>query len=244
LKKLITICLVCLGLIAANANATLYVETFSSDNAGWLSADQSGTTLSADYHSSAGNPGGYISCSLTSNAPLIFGLEPSDVWGGYDRNHGRVEATWGDMTGDMLTADFKINDTLTAQDGKDPMVRFYLGDSSCTYYITKDAYSWNPNNDTSWTTHQVALLADNFVCEAGSDSFGYVVAHSNDIGLQFGPSMGQSYTGVCNLGFAGNGTTLMLDNFGTVSDPYSTNPEPATVGLLGLGGLTLLRRKK
>jgi hypothetical protein len=44
-----------------------------------------------------------------------------------------------------------------------------------------------------------------------------------------------NFTSNTTLGFTGSGT-LMLDNFGTVS----TVPEPATVALFGLGGLTLL----
>ncbi|MGD0785287.1 MAG: hypothetical protein ABR969_05685 [Sedimentisphaerales bacterium] len=217
MKKLITICSILLIVIAANANANLYVETFSSDNAGWLSGDQSFATLPAVYSSAEGNPAGSISCSLTAGTPLVFGLESTAVVGG----SGNPETTWGNLTtSDTLTADFKTDGgTLTAQDGGTPMVRFYLGAGAAysnTYFVSKDAYSWNPNDDTSWTTHKVALLAENFECMQGSAAFEDVIANLVDIGLQFGPSMRQHYTGVGALGFAGN-ATLELDNFGTIA---------------------------
>ncbi len=237
MRKLITICLA-VGIIIAvsgTVQATLYVETFNSNNANWLSVRTSGATSNVVYQNSGGNPGGYISCSLT-NAPLVFGLEPSPVWGG-SGGDGKVQELWGNMTGDTLTADFKIDGILTAYNGgTEPMVRFYLGTPGGTYFITTDAYSWNPNNDIGWTTHQVLLLATNFVREAGGESFEDVIAHSNDIGLQFGPSNGEFYTGVGNLGFAGS-ATLMLDNFGTI-------PEPTTISILGFGVLSLIGRKK
>jgi hypothetical protein len=224
--------------IASNsAKATLYVETFSNNNACWLSVKNNGATSAAIYNGTGGNTGGYISCSLTSSTPLVFGLEPTAVWGG----SGPAETAWLDITGNTLTADFKIAGTVTSP--AQAMVRFYVGTSDCTYFITKDAYSWNPNNDTSWTTHQVAALEENFVREAGSDTFAYAISHLVDIGLQFGPSKGESYTGVGNLGFAGSSTTLMLDNFGTVPEP-GTIPEPTTIALLGFGALALLRKRK
>ncbi|MGA2173296.1 MAG: PEP-CTERM sorting domain-containing protein [Sedimentisphaerales bacterium] len=238
MKRLATTCAVVtlLLVISSVANATLYVETFSNGNAGWLSVTNNGGTSSAAYSSTDGNPAGSISCSLTTTVPLGMGLEASQIWGGSGSSNV-VQTTWGDITGDTLTADFKTDGgTITTQDGKDPIVRFYVGDDTGTYFITTDAYSWNPNGDTSWTTHQVVLSAVNFVREAGSESFAVLITRLNDIGLQFGPSNGESYTGVGNLGFVGN-ATLNLDNFGTV-------PEPATMGLLGLGALSLLRKRR
>jgi hypothetical protein len=155
MKKLITICLVCVGLIAANANATLYVETFSNNNAGWeaTTVDNSGnvTCPAATYNNAGGNPDGYISSSLSLDEPRLYTLDCS-----------YQTSPWGDMTGETLTADFKIGGTVTGPTGA--MVRFYVGNYSNgnNYFVTNDTYSWNPNNDTSWTTHQVALLAANF----------------------------------------------------------------------------------
>jgi hypothetical protein len=216
MKKLITICAILLIVIAASANANSYVETFSSDNAGWLSVKNNSAVTDANYNSDGGNPGGYISCVLTANAPLVFGFEPTQVWGG----GGNPETIWVSlMTSDILTVDFKTDGgTLAAQDGNTPMVRFYIGagaDYSNTYFVAKDAYSWNPNDDTVWHTHQIALLAENFECMQGSAAFEDVLAHLVDIGLQFGPSVGQHYTGVGTLGFVGN-ATLEMDNFGTI----------------------------
>jgi hypothetical protein len=228
IKTLTTICLACGSFIIANANAALYVETFSSNNAGWEAArvndDGSQTYPAATYNNAGGNPGGYISGSLSSDQPRLYTLDCS-----------YQTSPWGNMTGETLTVDFKIDGTVTGPAGA--MVRFYVGTytGGYNYFVTNDTYSWNPNNDTSWTTHQVALLAANFEewpnQAAHTMTFDQVIAAPQDMGLVFAGNLTSNTT----LGFTGSGTTLMLDNFGTVS----TVPEPATIGLLGLGSLAL-----
>jgi hypothetical protein len=233
-KKMMVVLLLACGL-CNTANATLYVETFSNNNAGWeaVGVNDSGaiTTSDAIYNSSGGNLGGYISGSLDSGQPRLYGLQPSQT------------SIWGDMTGDMLTTDFKVDGTVTGPVGA--MVRFYVGTytGGYNYFVTNDTYSWNPNNDTSWTTHQVSLLVANFIewpnQAAHNKTFGQIIAAPEDIGLVFSGN----FTGNTTLGFTGSGR-LMLDNFGTVNHLISTIPEPATIGLLGLGTLTLRGKRR
>jgi len=223
MMKRIVLLLAMLG-VASVASAA-YVETFSSGNAGWLAVtvnDSGGNTYpAATWNSTGGNTGGYITGTVSSAADRLYGLQPATAS--------------GDMTGLTLTTDYKIDGTVTGPVGA--MVRFYVGTytGGYNYFVTKDAFSWNPNADAAWTTHQVALIAANFQIwpnqNAGTKTFAQVIAAPEDIGLVFA----DGFTSNTTLGFTGSGT-IGVDNFGTV-------PEPLTLSLLGLGGLALLRRK-
>jgi hypothetical protein len=230
MKKTVVVCAIVMLVIGLSANTNAaYVETFDSSNAGWLWMNQSYVQTATTYNSTGGNTDGYISCIATTLSRVV-GINPTNIVGGV----GTGQTTWTDLTDSTLTVDFKVSGTATAQDGGTPMVRFYVA-SGGTYYIAKEAYSWNPNSDISWTTHQIALLAENFVCELGSKSFADVIANADDIGLQCGPSDGATYVDVPGIGFAGD-ATLMFDNFGTI-------PEPATMSILAIGALALIRKK-
>lgn len=220
LACLIGIAALAIFAFAANASAD-YIETFSTDNAGWtaprVNDDGSMTYPAATWNSSGGNPDGDISSTLSTNQPRLYVFQPNDL------------SPYGNMTGKTLTADFKIDGTVT---GPTPhLVRFYVGGwtGGSNYYVTNDTYSWDPNSDTSWTTHQVQLLAANFITwpnqNAGTESFADVIAAPNDIGLVFADEFASN----ASLGFSGSGT-ISVDNFGTV-------PEPGTLTLFGLAGL-------
>jgi hypothetical protein len=145
---------------------------------------------------------------------------------------------YGDLTGQTMTTDYKIDGTVTGPIGM--KVRFYIGTyiGASNYFVTNDTFSWDPNFDTSWTTHQVALLAANFIAwpnqSANSMTFDQVVAAPEDIGLVFA----DGFTNNATLGFIGSGM-ISVDNFGVVPEPSSII---ALVG--GLGSLLAFRRRK
>lgn len=128
-------------------------------------------------------------------------------------------ASYGDLTGLSLTIDTKVTDSETGT------AQLYIGRDG-TYYIDG---TWAIGNDTDWTTHTVALESSHFTRwtqgGAGTASFEYVLAAPDDMGIFFGGSVA-----------IGSGS-ILVDNFGTV-------PEPATLLLLGLGGLFCRKIKR
>jgi hypothetical protein len=219
----VIMCFVLVGLMCTASSA--YIETFSSGSAGWLATtvnDGGGNTWpGATWNSTGGNPDGDVSGFVSGAADRLYGLSPADA------------SLYQGLSG-TLTVDFKLDGTVTAPVGM--KARFYIGTftGGYNYFVSNDSFSWNPNMDTEWTTHQIALLAENFVewpnQAAHTKTFAEVLAAPEDIGLVFA----DGFTSNSTLGFSGSGT-ISVDNFGTV-------PEPMTLGLLGLGGLLLRRR--
>lgn len=217
--------------LAGNVRATEYVETFDDGDAGWYATtinNKGGEKVSSvKWNKTGGNPNGYISGKLNRSSNRIYALTPENI------------GDYGDMTGLTLTTDYKIDGKVTRPD--EAMVRFYVGSETdgSKYFVTKDAYSWNPNMDTSWATHQVDLIADNFLLwpnqTSGSLTFADVIANLDDIGLVF-TGAASDFKQIKSLGFSGKGT-ISIDNFGTI-------PEPATLCMLGLGAVGLILRKR
>jgi len=210
-----------------------YIETFSSNNAGWLSLtinnDGYVGSSSALFSGSGGNPGGYVYACLPSNETRLYGIQAPFGTGRF-----------GDLTGQTLTVDYRIDGSVSGPEGA--RVRFYIGyyNDQSRYWVSNDSVSWDPNANTSWTTHTIPLLESNFILwpnqNSGDMSFQEVLLHYNDIGLVF---TNGDFTQIRNLGFSGCGT-IHVDNFGV-----SAVPIPGAVWLLGSGllGLAGLRRK-
>jgi hypothetical protein len=222
--------LAALLLFAPTAEA--YIETFSSNNAGWLNVtvDNGGNTPSSAslWSATDGHPGGYVYGPVDdgSDGTRLYGIQaPFDT------------DVFGNLTGQTLTVDYRIEGTVTGP--TDARVRFYFGyfDGQKRYWVSNDAYSWTPNSDTSWTTHTVPLVEANFIFwpnqNQGDLTFAQVLSSYNDIGLVFADGFTNNQT----LGFSGSGT-IHVDNFSAV-------PIPGAIWLLfsGLVGLVGLRRK-
>ncbi len=236
--RLTAISTILLTAMSLTANAG-YIETFDNNNANWnfTTINNGGRVAygSPVYHSSGGNDGGYISASVNSGRNRLYDFEPSNV------------SVFGDLTGLTLTVDTKIDGSITGP-GNHPVARFYVGSSSggSNYFVSNDAFSWDLNNDTSWTTHQVVLDRSNFLewpnRAAHSKSFDEILANPQDIGVFFTDSSDHFR---CNnyLGLNGSCSAVVnLDNFGTVES--AAVPEPAMFLLLGLGSLMVIPRKR
>jgi len=216
--------------ITTSALGGPYVERFTAGSAGWQAptVNNGGSVAlpNATFMPTGGNSGGYISAMLNQGPDRLFGFQPSDA------------SLFQGLTGLALTTDYKISGAVTGPDNI--MVRFYVGTytSGNNYFVSNDLFSWNPNTDTDWTTHQVDLVAANFLewpnQASHSKTFDQVIAAPDDIGLLFSGN----FTSNSTLGFAGSGT-IKIDNFGAVNRPASV-PEPATIALLAAGGVWML----
>ena len=234
-EKTLRVAVALVLLAVVNTTAAGYIETFDSDNAGWSAFDvnDNGVFMVGDsmYNSSGGNPSGYMSATVDNSPDRLILLRTMTGL-----------SNFGDMTGLTLTVDYKIDGEVTGPDGA--MVHFFVGtyaDSNNNYFVSKDSYSWNPNGETEWTAHQVLLTAENFFLwpndTANNKTFEEVIAAPEDIGVGFIGS--GDLTDNANWGFSSNsnGATISIDNFGTI-------PEPATIALLGLGAMALLRKRR
>ncbi len=192
--------------------------------------------LGPQWHATGGNGGGYISAAIGNMCDRLYDMQPSSAAG------------YGDLTGLVLTDDTMLDGLVTGPGA--PMVRFYVGSwtGGSNYFVSRDAFSWNPNMDQSWVSHQVSLLSQNFVRwpngDAQSRSFQQVIAHPDDIGLVFTGGCGQFGNNGC-LGFSSaQGATFRLDNFGAVPASATGVPEPGAACLLCLGSLAMTARRK
>ena len=214
-----------------------YIETFESSNAGWLTLDIDDSSnvgnAPAGFSGSVGNPSGSVYGLLDSDNTRLYAMLPVLTGGGLRH--------FGILTGQTLTVDFMIQGSVSSP--SPAHVRFYIGyfdEQTSRYWVSNNIHSWNPNNDTSWSTHTVPLLESNFILwpnqDSGNMTFEEVLSGYNDIGLVF---TNGNFTDVTKLGFSGQGT-IYVDNFGV-----SAVPIPGAVWLLGSGllGLAGLRRK-
>lgn len=155
---------------------------------------------------------------------------------------------YGDLTGGTLSLDFLLEGSVESRGGS-PTVRFYVGANDGgrnDYFVSSDLVSWNPNHDTGWTNHTIALTSSNFIewpnQAAHSRTFEQVLADADDIGLVFTGGM-DSFRSSRKLGFSSRrGATLSVDNFSVVTSP--SVPEPGTCAVMALGGLGFVLRRR
>lgn len=234
-------------LVATTALGGPYLEQFTGGSAGWLAPtvnDGGGVTLPSAQALMDANGSGCIGATLTGGPNRLFGFQPADA------------SLFQDLEGLRLTVDYMALGAVTGPAA--PMVRFYIGTYSGgnNYFVSNDAFSWDPNAGSDWTTHTVDLEAANFMewpnQTSHSMTFDQVIAAPQDIGLVFSGN----FTSNSTLGFSGSGT-LLIDNFGAVSRDSDdkgkgtlamsiASPEPATLAFLLAGGawLAAWRRKR
>jgi len=170
------------------AMAATYVETFSSDNAGWEYVYGGGyTVVTAPWVNSGGNLGGYISDSVEG----LYGVQL----------YNTVQP-FGDMNGLTMTIDTLVTGDVSGN------AQFYVGRGG-TYFIDGP---WSITGDTTWTTHQAALNSTNFTLWGGHYTLQEVLAAPDDVGIFFGG--GQAYgtgtLGVDNFGINPEPATMAL----------------------------------
>jgi hypothetical protein len=187
------------------------------------------------FHGQCSGGNGYIYGTLSSGPDRLYAIEPQDA------------TVYGDLTGLTLSVDLKLLGNVTRPEP--PRVRFYLGTSSggYNYFVSNDAFSWNPNDASCWKRLQVALRSENFIewpnQAAHTRTFAEVVAAPESIGIVFADGSG-SFTSNSYLGFGSlEGAELLVDNFAAFESGMPQGPpvipEPASLALLALGSLAL-----
>jgi hypothetical protein len=234
-----------IGILAAAASLLVtttalggpYLEQFTNGSAGWQAPtvnNSGGVALPGAQALLDATGSGCIGATLTQGPNRLFGFQPADA------------RLYQDLPGLRMTVDYMILGAVTGPEA--PMVRFYVGTwtGGSNYFVSNDAFSWNPNAGADWVTHQVELLSANFIewpnQASHSKTFDQVIAAPDDIGLVFSGA----FTSNSTLGFSGSGT-ILIDNFGAVDNRAATPvPEPAALALLACGGVWLLawRRRK
>ena len=225
------------ALAYANPLYSNTLDQFDSDNLNWTTTTVNNSSVtsasSALWSSSGGNPGGNIFGNVDNAADRLYTFDAIDV------------ANFGDLTGKTFTTDFLISGSVDSP--QTSIVRFYIGtflNGENNFFVSNDAFSWDPNTDTTWTTHQVELLLSNFVIwpnlNAGTKTFDEILAVPESFGLVFASDIA-SFTTISSLGFTStDGATISVDNFGVV-------PLPATLplilsGLIGFFGMQKFRK--
>jgi hypothetical protein len=223
--------------VASAALGDPYLEQFTGGSAGWLAPtvnNWGGVAMPGAQTLLDATGSGCIGATLTQGPDRLFGFQPADAH------------LYQDLTGLRMTVDYMILGAVTGPEAL--MVRFYIGSftGGSNYFVSNDAFSWNPNAGPDWTTHLVDLAAGNFLewpnQAAHSRTFEQVLAAPEDIGLVFSGA----FTSNSTLGFSGSGT-ILIDNFGAVDRRATmSTPEPAALALLACGGAWMLawRRKK
>ncbi|MFA5872190.1 MAG: PEP-CTERM sorting domain-containing protein [Parcubacteria group bacterium] len=223
--------------VSGMANA-YFIETFDGNNALFttttINSSGTQTEVSAPWSSTGGNLNGNIYATVNNDSAAKR----------YAFANYQASNVFGDLNGANLTTSFKTEGVITSSS---PLVRFYVGrydGTTYNYFVSQDAFSWDPNNDGAWTNHSVFVAAANFLAwpnqNAGNLTFAQVMSTYNDIGLVFADGANNlnnnNYLGFSSL----NGATVRVDNFGSAS----AVPVPGTLLLLSSGLVGIVFWKK
>ncbi|HTZ39545.1 MAG TPA: hypothetical protein VMB77_05285, partial [Syntrophales bacterium] len=145
-------------LIPAWAGAD-FSETFDSGTANWLAPtvnDGGGQTYPAATWVNVGGVGnsGYIKGAVTASSDRLYGLQAPF------RTDPSTYGLFQDLTGKTLSVYYNNLSGSGVTGPKNMTVRFYIGmydGNKLDYFVTTDAYSWNPNQAAGWNKYQVAV---------------------------------------------------------------------------------------
>lgn len=234
MRKMILPLVITSLMVTSSALAT-FTNTFDLNASNWQTWNVKNSG-SLNWETPQWYDSGFIGSTVDNDAWRTYGMQPA-------------VGTVGDLTGQMLHVDTKIAGNVTSAGGK-PTVRFYVGSftGGNNYYVSKDLYSWDINNDTRWTGHNIVMDAANFLLwpnqASRNKTFGQVIAAPEDIGVIFTDGADR-FTSNKYLGFSSlGGATIYLDNFGTFGPAMECVPEPATLVLLIMGSLVHRYRSK
>lgn len=207
-----------------------YLEQFNGGTAGTTVGRIHGTSVdpgTVTWHSTGGNPGGYVSVPVGTSDDRLYWLAMSNP------------SIYNSELGHMLKVDLYITGTITGPD--DPLIRFFInGTAFPSYYMTTDAASFSYTGNTGWFTYSVILSPDNFMPEpsfTNSLTFEQVIANPGAIGLSFTDS--GDINSMPPRGFSStDGAIIRVDNFGTVV------PEPASLILFAGAAAGLIAKRR
>ncbi len=211
------------GSVALGAPVNGFVEDFNTDGANWKDVAE----LDAVY-SAAGGPDG--SGFISGNIADVYTLNPT--FGGIAlRAHDEFDSSGDAFVGDWLAAGITLVSVDVRHDGGDDLGFFIRAARPAN---SPAAVFFSPLSVASgqWTTLTFAIDESSpFYVPAGAPSPTFFQDVMSDVGnFQLGVVANPAYAGNASVNFD-------LDNVRLL-------PTPATAGLLGLGGLVAVRRRR
>ena len=174
-----------------------------------------------------------VAALLVLCASAHAGFVADSFWCDFPDDPDQLDHEW---TFDYATEELTLSEAIPAM-GLDSVIMSAETDTDPTFHVVKDVEN---NTGVTWTGYILTLYGEDvsFQEPAGSTRFNTVIVAPNMIEF-YAPSPvpdGQSVV----LDFYINVATTGLWEFTITQNPI---PEPATLGLLAMGGLAMLRRR-
>ena len=203
--------------IGSSASAATVFETNTSGNAAALAGDGAGDTTALTL--SAGDGGGTLNLSTVSvfdtNGATTIGMDGNSM--GVNNDKWGIDQEWTFSFDQTLSFDeFVLSDVNTVQD---PMT---ISSSAWIGNTVTDGSNWTFNSTTG-TIRTIAVPASSTAFVFAGSGLANVSANTNI---------------TIAHDFAGGGG-VQLESF-----TVTVIPEPGSLALLGLGGLTIARRRR